>query len=153
MISSLFLIICFLVLLTKKDKGIRLMSLLCMGHIAIENAMFAFFCHRPELFDLSLYLSLCWSLDTALLFGVACVLTGLQKKLTAALAIPFLLCQVFFVQYPSLFPDLLSFSLSSSYLNFMETFIFVCSLKDTSVKEWLKTSIIIFCIIALQLMG
>lgn len=153
MISSLFLLICFLVLLTKKDKGIRLMSCFCMGHLLLENSIYYFFSRNPYSFDLSLYLTICWSMDTILLFAVGCVLTGVHKKLVAALGIPFLLCQVFIIQYPSLFPALFDFSLSSSYLNFMEAFIFVCSLKDTSVTEWLKTSIILFCIIALHVLA
>lgn len=150
MVTSYFLIICFMVLMLKKDKEIRLMSALCMSHIILENLILHFFRTRPELFDLSFYLTLCWSLDIILLFCVACVITGASKKLTLALTIPFLFCQIIVFQYPYMFPSLFSFSLSSSYLNFMETFIFVSSLKDTTLKEWGQTSIIIVCIIAIH---
>lgn len=150
MVTSYLLMVCFMVLLTKKDKEVRLMSLLCMGHILAENYLFYFFSTRPELFDISFYLTLCWVLDIILLFSVSCIITGVSKRWTLALAIPFLLCQLVVVQYPYIFPSLFSFSLSSSYLNFMETFIFVSSLKDTTLKEWGQTSIIIVCIIAIH---
>lgn len=153
MVSSIFFLICFVTLLTKEDKGIRLMSCLCMSHILIENAMFFFFLYNPVYFDLSMYLSLCWALDTILLFLVGCVLTGAGKKLTAAVALPFFLCQVFILQYPSVFPDLFNFALNSSYTTFMESFIFVSALKDTSIKEWIQTSIIVFCVIAVHIVS
>lgn len=153
MISSIFFLICFVTLLTKEDKGVRLMSLMCMGHIFIENGMFFYFLYHPMQFDISLYFTMCWALDSILLFLVGCVLTGAGKKATAALALPFFLCQVFILQYPSVFPDLFNFALNSSYTTFIESFIFVSALKDTSIKEWIQTSIILFCVVAVHIVS
>lgn len=153
MVSSLLLGICFLVLLTKKDEGIRLMSFMCLSHLLLENAILVFFTNYIEYFDFGLYLNITTGLDILLVYGIACVVSGLKKKILVGLSIPFLLCQVFILQYPTLFPSFLfSFSLSSAYISFMESFIFVSSFAEAekSVKEWLKLSIILFCLMVLH---
>lgn len=153
MITSLLYGVCFLVLLTKEDRDIWLMAILCLSHMLIENGVYWYFWNHPDIFDLSFYLTLCWSLDSILMFGIACVLAGAKKKLIASSAIPFLLLQVFVIQYPDMFPSsLYSFTWSQSSSLFFESLICVCALKDTSIREWVQLCIIAFCLIAAHLL-
>lgn len=153
MITSLLFGVCFIVLLTKRDNDIRLMAILCLSHMLIENGIYWYFWNHPEIFDLSFYLTVCWSLDSTLLFGIACVLSGAKKKAIAASAIPFLLLQVFVIQYPDLFPSSwYTFTWSQSSSMFMESLICVCALKDTSIREWVQLCIIGFCLLTVHLL-
>ena len=147
MITSIFYFVCFIVLATNENMGIRIMSFFGMIHIILENALLWFFTTHINYFDLTLYLTLCWFLDIALIFGSACVLSGWKKKLTLALAVPLLFCQIIVMQFPFILPDLLGFVLTSSYQTTMEVFILCSSFKDNTIKEWLKTSTILSCLI------
>ncbi len=148
MISSALYFICFAVLLSNTEKGIRIMSVFGMIHILLENALMFWFSIHIEYFDLSLYLSLCWLLDIALLFSTACVLSGLKKKLMLSLGLPVLFCQIIIMQFPYLLPFGLDFAINSSYQTLMEVMILCASFKDSTVKEWLKTSTIV-CLVLL----
>lgn len=143
MISSVFYFLCFIVLLFHIDKGIRVMSMLGMTHILIENILFWWFSVNSQFFDLSLYLNLCWFLDISVLFGAACVLSGWKKKLTLSLAVPILFCQIIVMQFPLILPDLLSFVINSSYQTWMEIIILCANFKDNTVKEWIKTASVV----------
>lgn len=143
MISSVFYFLCFIVLLFHTDKGIRVMSMLGMTHILIENILFWWFSVNSQFFDLSLYLNLCWFLDISVLFGAACVLSGWKKKLTLSLAVPILFCQIIVMQFPLILPDLLSFVINSSYQTWMEIIILCANFKDNTVKEWIKTASVV----------
>lgn len=143
MISSVFYFLCFVVLLFHVDKGIRIMSVLGMVHILIENIMLWWFSVNTQYFDLSLYLNLCWFLDISVLFGAACVLSGWKKKLTLSLAVPVLFCQIIVMQFPLILPDLLSFVINSSYQTWMEVIILCANFRDNTVKEWIKTASVV----------
>lgn len=143
MISSVFYFLCFVVLLFHVDKGIRIMSVLGMVHILIENIMLWWFSVNAQYFDLSLYLNLCWFLDISVLFGAACVLSGWKKKLTLSLAVPVLFCQIIVMQFPLILPDLLSFVINSSYQTWMEVIILCANFRDNTVKEWIKTASVV----------
>lgn len=143
MISSVFYFLCFVVLLFHVDKGIRIMSVLGMVHILIENIMLWWFSVNTQYFDLSLYLNLCWFLDISVLFGAACVLSGWKKKLTLSLAVPILFCQIIVMQFPLILPDLLSFVINSSYQTWMEVIILCANFRDNTVKEWIKTASVV----------
>ena len=147
MISSALYFICFAVLLLNADKGIRIMSIFGMIHILIENIMYWWFSVHVEFFDLSLYITMGWLLDIALLFATACVLSGWKKKLTLSLSIPILFCQIIVMQFPFLLPFALSFVINSSYQTLMEVLILCASFKDNTVKEWLKTATVVSLVV------
>lgn len=143
MISSALYFLCFAVLLLNDDKGIRIMAFFGMVHVVLENFLYWWFSTHAQFFDLSLYMSLCWLLDIALLFFSACVLSGWKKKLTLTVAVPILFCQVIVMQFPFLIPSLLSFVINSSYQTLMEVLILCASFKDSCVREWLKTATVV----------
>lgn len=153
MIASYVLLVCFLILLTKKDKSIRLISLMCMGHIIIENLLRFYFYHNISNFDFSLYLNITSFLDVFLIYGISCVVTQLKKKILVGFIVPLILCQLVVIQYPYLFPEwVFSFSINSYYINMMESFLFISSFSETndSIKEWLKLSLIMFCLFVIH---
>jgi len=147
MISSALYFICFAVLLLNADKGIRVMSIFGMIHILLENAMYWWFSAHGVYFDLSLYMTLCWLLDIALLFGTACVLSGWKKKLTLSVSVPILFCQIIVMQFPFLLPFALNFVINSSYQTLMEVLILCASFKDNTIKEWVKTATVVSLVV------
>lgn len=147
MISSVLYFICFAVLLYNTDKGIRIMASFGMVHTLAENVVYWWFSSNVAYFDLSLYLTLCWVLDISLLFGAACVLSGLRKKLTLALVVPILALQMIVMQYPLLFPSLLDFVIFDSSQTIIEIFILCATFKDNTITEWLKTAAVMTCIL------
>lgn len=149
MISSALYFICFAVLLLDNDKGIRTMSVFGMVHIVAENILYWWFCSHTYAFDLSLYLTFCWFLDISLIFLTACALTGWRKKLMLALSLPILFCQILVMQFPFILPNALGFTINSSYPTFMEVILLCAAYKSGTIKEWLKTSVVVgFIIIA-----
>lgn len=152
MITSIFYGLCFLIILTNGDRGIKIMAGLCLAYLLCENSMFYFFSSRPEIFDITLYFTACWALDSILLFTVGCSLKGWKQKLVVAAGIPFMLLQVFAIQYPSLFPDYLyAFAIKNAHMYFIEIFIFTCAYNDNTVKEWVKTVTVLFLVFAAHL--
>lgn len=143
MISSVFYFLCFIILFFHSDKGIRIMSVLGMVHIFLENTLLWWFSSNTQFFDLSLYLNLCWFLDISLIFGAACILSGWKKKLTLSVAVPILFCQIISMQFPFVIPGILDFVINSSYQTWMEVIILCANFKDTTVKEWIKTATVI----------
>lgn len=152
MISSLFYFIAFAILCTSAEKGIRAMSIFGMVHILLENVIYWFFSVNILLFDLSLYLTLCWLLDIAFIFASACVFSGWKKKLTLALSVPLLFCQIIVMQFPDLLPGTLDFVINSSYQTAMEIYILCSSFKDNTIKEWIKTSSVWSCLVLARLL-
>lgn len=151
MISSALYFICFAVLLFNNDVRIRVMSIFGMAHILIENLVYWWFSSHIQYFDLSLYLSICWLLDITLLFLTACILSGWRKKLTLGLALPILFCQIITMQFPDLIPTILGFVVNSSYQTLMEVIIFCASFKDSTVREWVKTSLVMSLVVLARL--
>uniref|UniRef100_A0AAU8GFM5 Uncharacterized protein n=1 Tax=Salmonella phage vB_SEnST11_KE22 TaxID=3161173 RepID=A0AAU8GFM5_9CAUD len=147
MISSALYFLCFAVLLLNADKGIRIMSIFGMIHILLENILYWWFSVHIQFFDLSLYMSLCWLLDIALLFATACVLSGWKKKLMLSVSVPVLFCQIIVMQFPYLLPLALNFVINSSYQTVMEVLILCASFKDNTVKEWLKTATVVSLVV------
>lgn len=147
MISSALYFICFAVLLLNADKGIRIMSIFGMVHILLENLLYWWFSAHSVYFDLSLYMTFCWLLDIALLFCTACVLSGWKKKLTLAVSVPILFCQIIVMQFPFLLPFALNFVITSSYQTLMEVLILCASFKDNTVKEWIKTATVVSLVV------
>ena len=147
MISSALYFLCFAVLLFNTDKGIRIMSVFGMIHILLENIAYWCFSNHVEFFALSLYLSIGWLLDIACLFLTACVLSGWKKKLTLALAVPVLFCQIIVMQFPFILPSALNFVIDYSYQTFMEITILCASFKDSTVKEWVKTATVVSLVV------
>lgn len=145
MITSMFYGLCFLIILWNKDNGIKIMAGLCLAYLAFENLLFYYFSTNSLPFDITFYFALCWALDSALLFAVACVVSGVRQKLTIALGLPLALVQVFVIQYPTTFPDsLYTFAIQDAHMYFIEVFIFSFAYKDNTIKEWIKTSSILF---------
>lgn len=147
MISSMLYFICFAILLYNTGKAMRAVCCFGMAHILIENLMLHWFSVHPEFFDLSFYMMLCWMLDIALLFCSACVLSGWKKKLTLSIAVPVLFCQIIAMQFPFVIPQILDFAINSSYQTVMESIILCGSLKDGSIKDWIKTSLIVSLVV------
>lgn len=147
MISSALYFLCFAVLLFNTEKGIRVMSIFGMTHILLENCLYWWFSVHSSFFDLSLYMSLCWLLDIALLFGTACVLSGWKKKFTLSIAVPVLFCQIIVMQFPFILPFALDFVINSSYQTTMEILILCASFKDTTIKEWIKTATVVSLVV------
>lgn len=143
MIGSVFYFLCFIILLFHSDKGIRIMSVLGMVHIFLENTLLWWFSSNTQFFDLSLYLNLCWFLDISFIFGATCILSGWKKKLTLSVAVPILFCQIISMQFPLIIPGLFDFVINSSYQTWMEITILCANFKDTTIKEWIKTATVI----------
>jgi hypothetical protein len=153
LITSIVYGLCFAILLLGVNKNIKIMAGLCLAYLVSENLVYWYFLTHNWMFDFNLYLTICWALDSALLFGVGCVLSGTRQKLMAALALPLMLVQVFAIQYPMLFPEyVFTFAARSGHMYFIEAFIFCSALKDNTVKEWLSTSSILFFVIVAHML-
>lgn len=143
MITSILYGVCFLILMTASGSRTKIMAGLCLAYLLIENIV-AWYFSGSLFFDLSLYLSICWALDSTLLFAVGCTIRGTRQILVIVLALPLMLIQVFVIQYPVLFPDYLyNFAMHDAHMYFIEIFIFVHSWKDNTVCEWLKTGTVL----------
>lgn len=151
MITSILYALCFLILATRKDSGAKKIAGLCLAYIAIENILFWFF-YGAYFFDITLYFSLAWALDSILLFFVGCSVRGWRQLTVVSLAIPLMLVQVFAIQYPDFFPVwVYTFSVQEAHQYFIEVFIFIYSWKDNKVTEWLRTGSVLSFIIAAHL--
>ena len=127
------------------------MAGLCLAYLVLENLIFFFF-QQAEIFDITLYFTTAWALDSILLFTVGLSIRGLRQIAIVALALPLMLVQVFAIQYPLLFPDwVYSFAVQEAHRYFIEVFIFVYSWKDNKVSEWLRTGSVLSLVIAAHL--
>lgn len=154
MIITLVYGLCFAILLMSTDKGIRGMAGFCLVYLISENLVYWYFKTHPWYFDITIYLTICWALDSALLFVVGCTLKGIRQKLMAAIALPMMLVQVFAIQYPMLFPDyIFVFAVQSGHMYFIEAFIFCASFRDNTVSEWIKTSTILFLVVVAHMVS
>ncbi|QGZ16316.1 putative membrane protein [Erwinia phage Hena1] len=147
MIASALYFLCFAVLLFHTEKGIRVMSVFGMTHILSENGLYWWFTKHIQYFDWNLYFTGCWFLDIGLLFASACVLQGWRKKLTLAVSVPILFSQMLALQYPFVLPEIFGFVVDSSYQTSMEMIILCASFQDNTIKEWLKTVVVISALV------
>lgn len=148
MIITLVYGLCFAILLMSSDNGIKGMAGLCLAYLVSENMLVWYFSTHWWYFDITIYLTICWALDSALLFAVGCTLKGTRQKIMAAIALPMMLVQVFAIQYPMLFPDFIFvFAVQSGHMYFIEAFIFCSALRDNTIAEWIKTSTILFLVV------
>lgn len=151
MITSILFGLCFVILATRRDAGAKVMAGLCIAYLVLENLMFWFF-SGAEFFDITLYFTTAWALDSILLFVVALFVRGYRQMTVVALALPLMLVQVFAIQYPVLFPEwIYSFAVQDAHRYFIEVFIFVYSWKDNTVSEWLRTGTVLALVIVAHL--
>lgn len=151
MITSIFFGLCFVILATRPDAGAKVMAGMCLAYLVLENIILWFF-SGAEFFDITLYFTIVWALDSILLFAVALCIRGYRQVAVLILAVPLMLVQVFAIQYPFLFPDLIySFAVQDAHKYFIEVFIFVYSWKDNRVSEWLRTGTVIGLVLAAEL--
>ena len=144
MMTSILYLLCFVVLLFNIHKGVRYVGLFGVFHIILENCLMWWFSVNIHLFDITLVMSLTWILDILLIFLSSCVLTGFKKKATLFLALPVFIAQFMTFQFPILVPLwIFEFSFKDSYLSFMEIIILCASFSDTTVKEWIKTGLVV----------
>lgn len=139
MVTSIFFALCFLILASRKGTGVKVVAGLCLAYLCLDNLVLYFF-SNAETFDITLYFTTAWALDSTLLFAVALWVRGFRQVAILALALPLMLVQVFAIQYPILFPDwIYVFAVDDAHKTFIEVFIFVYSWKDNTVSEWLRT--------------
>lgn len=151
MITSILFGLCFVILATRPDAGAKIMAGLGLAYLVLENLMFWFF-SGSEFFDITLYFTAAWALDSILLFTVALFVRGYRQIAVLALALPLMLVQVFAIQYPILFPEwVYSFAVQDAHRYFIEVFIFVYSWKDNTVSEWLRTGTVLALVIVAHL--
>lgn len=151
MITSILFGLCFVILATRPDAGAKIMAGLCLAYLVLENLLFWFF-SRAEFFDITLYFTTAWALDSILLLTVALFVRGYRQIAVLALALPLMLVQVFAIQYPILFPEwIYSFAVQDAHRYFIEVFIFVYSWKDNTVSEWLRTGTVLALVIVAHL--
>ncbi|MEI9553841.1 hypothetical protein [Enterobacter hormaechei] len=151
MITSILFGLCFVILATRPDAGAKIMAGLCLAYLVLENLIFWFF-SGAEFFDITLYFTTAWALDSILLFAVALFVRGYRQIAILAMALPLMLLQVFAIQYPILFPDwIYSFAVQDAHRYFIEVFIFVYSWKDNTVSEWLRTGTVLALVIVAHL--
>lgn len=152
MISSLVYGICFIILASRKEPGVKIMAGLCLAYILLDHAILWFFENSAH-FDITLYFTSAWALDSILLFAVGCFIRGARQIAIVSISIPLMLIQVFVIQYPHLFPDsLFVFALQQAHRYFIEVFIFVYSWKDNTIVEWLRTGTVICLVIISHLL-
>lgn len=153
MIITLIYGLCFLVLASRKEVGARAMAGLCLAYLICENIILYTF-NSIQFFDLTLYFTICWTLDSILLFVAGMIVRGLRQTLMLVLALPLLLAQVFVIQYPALFPDwLYVFAIQEAHKYFIEVFIFIYSWRDNTVPEWLRTGTVLTLVVSAHLIG
>ncbi|ATS93432.1 hypothetical protein P1A145kb_p032 [Pectobacterium phage DU_PP_I] len=151
MITSIIFGLCFVILATRQDAGAKIMAGLCLAYLVLENLMFWFF-SGTEFFDITLYFTTAWALDSILLFTVALFVRGYRQVAVLSLALPLMLVQVFAIQYPILFPEgIYSFAVQDAHRYFIEVFIFVYSWKDNTVSEWLRAGTVLALVIVAHL--
>lgn len=147
MIISALYFVCFAVMLFHSETRVRIMSVFGIIHILAENGLYWWFTEHIQYFDWTLYFTGCWFLDIGLLFASACVLQGWRKKLTLAVSVPVLFSQMIALQFPFIIPQIFGFVAESSYPTMMEMVILCASFKDNTIKEWIKTCIVISCLV------
>lgn len=153
MISSLFYGACFMIILLHEDLRVKCMAGICLAYLVIENLMVYYVSTFILNFDITLYFTAVWALDSILLFSVACVVRGLRQKVTIALGLPLLFVQVFAIQYPDILPEYLyTFAVQSAHLYFIEVFIFSFAHKDNTVTQWLRTGTILALVFVVHLL-
>lgn len=151
MITSIFYGLCFVILATRPDAGAKVMAGVCLAYLVIENLILWFF-GGSEFFDITLYFTTAWALDSILLFVVALFIRGYRQIAIVTLALPLMLVQVFAIQYPIFFPEwIYSFAVQDAHRYFIEVFIFVYSWKDNKVSEWIRTGTVLSLVIAAHL--
>lgn len=151
MITSILYGLCFVILATRKDAGAKVMAGLCLAYLVLENCIF-WFASQVEFFDITLYFTSVWALDSILLFAVGCAVRDLRQIAVVALSLPLMLVQVFAIQYPIYFPEwLYVFAFQDAHKYFIEVFIFVYSWKDNTIPEWLRTGTVIALALAAHL--
>lgn len=153
MINSVIYGACFLILFFHNDKQAKILAVSCIGYIVTENMVYVFFHRNIDLFDLTLYLNICWALDSILLFVVGCCLRGVRQILVVSLSVPLFLLQVFVVQYPTMFPPwAYVFVIEDAHTYFLEMFVFIHVWQDNTIKEWIKTGTVLFLVAAAHLL-
>lgn len=151
MITSIFFGLCFIILASRKDAGARVVAGISLAYLLLENILL-YFSLQAEFFDLTLYLTTTWALDSVFIFMIAAFAKGPRQILVVALALPLMLVQVFAIQYPNLFPDwVYSFAIQDAHRYFIEVFIFVYSWKDNTVTEWLRTGSVLSILVVAHL--
>lgn len=151
MIVSIFYGLCFVILATRKDVGVKVMAGLCLAYLFLEHVIFWFYA-QAAVFDITLYFTTAWALDSILLFVVGCCIRGKRQIAVVALSIPLMLVQVFAIQYPYLFPDwIYTFAVQDAHRYFIEMFIFVYAWKDNKVAEWFRTGTVLALVLAAHL--
>ncbi|QYC52537.1 hypothetical protein [Salmonella phage SSBI34] len=152
MISSLFYGVCFLIVLLNPSIRIKIMAGICLAYIVIENLILWYTVTNVVNFDITLYHTFGWILDSTLLFAVGCVLRGRRQILIISSAIPLMVSQVLAIQYPSLFsPTIYQWIVENAHMYFIEMFIFAHAWKDNTIKEWLKTGTVLGLVVAAHL--
>lgn len=143
MVTSIFFALCFLILASRKGTGVKVVAGLCLVYLGLDNLLLFLF-GRAEVFDITLYFTTAWALDSTLLFAVALWVRGIRQITVLVLALPLMLIQVFAIQYPILFPDwIYAFTVNDAHKYFVEVFIFVYSWKDNTVTEWIRTGTVL----------
>jgi len=152
MLVSIFYAMCFVILATRKDCGAKIMAGLCLAYLALDNLILWLF-SNAQTFDITLYFTTAWALDSILLFVVGCSIKGVRQIAMVALALPFMLLQVFAIQYPIYFSvDVYSFAVQDAHRYFIEAFIFVYSWKDNTLNEWYRTGTVLSLLILAHLL-
>lgn len=143
--------LCFIILATRKDVGVKVMAGLGLAYLFAEHVLFWFF-SGAQFFDITLYFTTVWALDSILLFLAGCCLRGKRQIIIVALGIPFMLVQVFAIQYPYLFPEgVYTFAVQDAHKYFIESFIYVYAWKDNRVAEWVRTGTVLSLVLAAHL--
>lgn len=151
MITAIIYGLCFVILATRRESGTKMVAGICLAYLIIENIILYYF-SGMIVFHISLYFNVLWALDSILLFTLGCTVKGLRQKLIVGLSIPFMLVQVFAIQYPELFPLwVYEFAFKDAHKYFIEVFVFVFSWKDNTVPEWIRTAIVIFLVLIAHL--
>lgn len=150
MISSIYYGICFLVLLTEKGYRIKIVSLICLSHLLIENVIYFYYSSNIHLFDLNFYLTILSSLDVLLLVSVAVTVEEWSRKLIILSGSLLIILNLVFGQY-MINSQITDFILDNYYYLFIEVFIILSRLRSDTILNWLRTCIIISCLLLVHL--
>lgn len=141
--TSIIYGLCFIILATRNDSKVRLVAGLCLAYLFLEHVIL-WVVGAMNPFDITLYFTSAWALDSILLFAVGCCLRGARQVIAASIGAVLMLVQVFAIQYPILFPEwLYVFAVQEAHRYFVEMFIFIYSWKDTTVPEWIRTGTVL----------
>lgn len=143
--------LCFIILATRNGGGVKVIAGLCLAYLFLEYVIFWFYA-QAAFFDITLYFTTAWALDSILLFVVGLSIRGKRQIAIVALSIPLMLVQVFAIQYPYLFQDwIYTFAVQDAHRYFIEVFIFVYAWKDNKVAEWIRTGTVLALVLAAHL--